>query len=104
MEPQLTFCAATLCDQNAGDQPGYRQSQHHHLKCHEITGFRRDGLDADNDAKLSNQDAEADAVDSATHRHPDDRYKQDVEQLKLLFLRESKNEKKRRNDSDDLKC
>ena len=57
---------------------------------------------AENEAELRDQDPDADAFRAGTHRKPDDRQEQNVEQLELLLLREAEDQRKRQRDRDEL--
>ena len=45
---------------------------------------------------------DADAFRAGTHRKPDDRQEQNVEQLELLLLREAEDQRQRQRDRDEL--
>ena len=59
-------------------------------------------LDAENEAELRDQESDAHAFRAGTYHKPDDGQKEQVEQLELLFLRETEDECQRQRDGDEL--
>jgi hypothetical protein len=52
-------------------------------------------LNAENQAELRDQNADADAFRAGAHGKPDDRQEQNIKQLKLLFLGQTENQGQR---------
>jgi hypothetical protein len=102
MLPRRARRAPPLGDQFAGNKAGHRQDQHQRLKGGDVEFRGRGQLDAENEAKLRRQDADAHPFRAGADRKPDDRQKQDVKELELLVLRQPEDQQQREADRGEL--